>query len=234
MLCVRTDAGGDAIAAAPVFAVAVAASAPPRAPSRLRARATRPPAATPTTPTAPAAPAADAAMDRFAAGDLTAFAEVYAAVRPRVERSLGRLTRQRAAAEDLAQETMLRIYRARGSWQPGARLVPWAHAIARRLFIDRVRSRRREQAAYDALAHRETCRTADGGADATLAARRKAAVLTATIARLPRMQREAVQMICLDGKSLAEASAALGEANGTVRVRVHRARCALAAALAEH
>jgi RNA polymerase sigma-70 factor (ECF subfamily) len=210
MLCVRTDAGGDAIAAAaPMFAVAVAAAAP-------------------------AGHAGDAAMDRFAAGDLAAFTEVYAAVQPRVERTLGRLTRQRAAAEDLAQETMLRIYRARGSWQPGARLVPWAHAIARRLFIDRVRSRRREQAAYDAFAHRETCRTADGRADATLAARRKASVLAATIAHLPPMQREAVQMICLDGKSLAEASAALGEANGTVRVRVHRARCALAAALAEH
>ena len=202
---VRTDAAGDALVIA---------------------------AATATAPSRPSSP--DEAMDRFAAGELAAFAEVYAAARPRIERTLGRLTRQRAAAEDLAQETMLRIYRARASWRPGGRVLPWAHAIARRLFIDRVRSHRRERQAYDALAHREAQRGGDARADTCLVARRKAAALAATVERLPPTQREALRLVCLDGKSLAEASAQLGETNVTVRVRVHRARSTLATALAEH
>lgn len=202
-------------------------------------------AASATAPSSPAAPSpsasaalsassTDEAMDRFAAGELAAFREVYAAARPRIERTLGRLTRQRAAAEDLAQETMLRIYCARGSWRPGGRVLPWANAIARRLFIDRVRSYRREQRLYDALAHGEAQRSDAPRADAHLAARRKAAALTASVEHLPPTQREALQLVALDGKSLAEASAQLGETNVTVRVRLHRARTALASALAEH
>jgi RNA polymerase sigma-70 factor, ECF subfamily len=173
-------------------------------------------------------------MDRFAAGDLAAFTEVYAAVLPRLARALRRLTRQRAAAEDLAQETMLRIFRARATWRPGARVLPWAHAIARRLFLDRVRRHRREQRAHDVLAHREPLWAAAGRADVHLALRRKTTELIALFERLPARQREVLQLICLDGKSLSEVSAELGETNVALRVRVHRARCALAASLAEH
>lgn len=173
-------------------------------------------------------------MDRFAAGDLTAFAEVYAAALPRVIRTLTRLTGQRAAAEDLAQETMLRIYRARATWRPGARVLPWANAIARRLFIDRVRHHRRERRAHDALAHRAPLWTNEGRADVHLATRRKAVALAASFERLPARHREVLQLICLDGKSLTEVSAELGETQVALRVRVHRARSALTAALAAH
>lgn len=175
----------------------------------------------------------DEAMDRFAAGDLAAFTEVYAATLPRVTRTLGRLTGQRAAAEDLAQETMLLIYRAQASWRPGAQVLPWANGIARRLVIDRFRRHCREQRAHDALAHREPLRIG-ATADAQLAIRRKAVALAARFEWLPARYREVLQLICLDGKSLAEASAQLGESRLALRVRVHRARCALAAALAEH
>lgn len=178
--------------------------------------------------------AATEAMDRFAAGDAAAFTDVYAAVLPHLVRTLGRLTRQRAAAEDLAQEAMLRIYGARATWRPGARVLPWAQAIARRLFIDRVRRHRREQRAHDAIAHREPAASGAARADVHLAARRKAVALAELVERLPARQREVLQLVCLDGKSLAEASAELGETNVAVRVRVHRARCALEAALAGH
>ena len=227
---------GDAVATAPATIPAPAPGSP-RAPSRGHARAALS-ARTPPVSTAINGAmngAMNEAMDRFAAGDLAAFTEVHAAVRPRVARALARLTHQRAAAEDLAQETMMRIYRARATWRPGARVLPWAYAIARRLFIDRFRRHRREQAASDALAHLAP-RGGGGGArgDAHLAARRKAAALAATVERMPARQREVLQLVCFDGKSLAEASAQLGETNGAIRVRVHRARCALQAALAAH
>ncbi len=68
-------------------------------------------------------------------------------------------------------------------------------------------------------------------ADAELEARRKVAAVVEVVGRLSARQREVLQLVCVDGKSLAEASAQLGETNVAVRVRVHRARCALAAAL---
>jgi RNA polymerase sigma-70 factor, ECF subfamily len=43
------------------------------------------------------------------------------------------------------QQTLLQIHRERGSFIPGARVLPWAYAIARRLMIDRARWRRVEQ-----------------------------------------------------------------------------------------
>ncbi len=188
-------------------------------------------AATP--PTTLGARSIDESMDRFAAGDLAAFTEVYAATLPRVAHTLGRLTRQHAVAEDLAQETMLRVYQARTTWRPGAQVRPWANAIARRLFIDRIRRHRREQRAHNALSHRDSP-WSGGHADAHLATRRKALALAASFERLPPRHREVLQLICLDGKSLAEAAAQLGETKLALRVRVHRARGALAAALAEH
>jgi RNA polymerase sigma-70 factor (ECF subfamily) len=229
------DAVGEAspFATAPTIAVT---AAPTRTASRGHARAahpTRTARAVPPTRLAQTSRPADEAMDRFAAGDAAAFAEMYAAVLPHLVRALGRLTRQRAAAEDLAQEAMLRIYGARATWRPGSRVLPWAQAIARRLFIDRVRRHRREQRAHDVLAHDEPA-WSGARADVHLETRRKAAALAAMVERLPPRQREVLQLVCLDGKSLAEASAELGESNVAVRVRVHRARCALEAALAGH
>ena len=231
------DAAGDAIAvaAAPAPASPAPAAAPTAddlvAPARPWARhRTR---ATPPARLAPPSQVLDAAMDRFAAGELAAFAEVYTAALPHLLRTLRRMTRQRAAAEDIAQEAMLRIYGARSTWRPGGRALPWAQAIARRLFIDRVRRHRREQRAHDAIAHHAPAWTGAGRADAGLEARRDAVAVAELVERLPPRQREVLQLVCLDGKSLAEASAQLGETNVAVRVRVHRARCALATALAK-
>ena len=86
----------------------------------------------------------DAAMDRYARGDDTAFGEIYDKLAPRLYGFLLRHTRDRAKAEDVVQQTMLQIHRARGRFQPGAEVTPWAFAIARRLLIDQHRRGGRE------------------------------------------------------------------------------------------
>ena len=86
----------------------------------------------------------DAAMDRYAAGDDAAFEAVYDGLAPRLYGFLLRQTRDRARAEDVVQQTMLQIHRARGRFTPGAQVVPWAFAIARRLLIDQHRRGGRE------------------------------------------------------------------------------------------
>lgn len=175
----------------------------------------------------------DQAMDRFAAGDDGAFVLVYTACARPVFRALARLTREPMVAEDLTQETMLRMYCARSTWRAGASVLPWARAIARRLFLDRTRHARCEEAAHELLSR--SCAAEDTErADAHLAARRMAEVASATIERLPAGQREAFLLVEGEGLSLAEVSARLGDTSLAVRIRVHRARRAIHAALAGH
>src|SRR5262249_59355662 len=87
---------------------------------------------------------ADAAMERYSRGDEAAFAELYDAIAPRLLGFLRKATRDAFAAEDLMQQTLLHMHRARGSFIPGAPVLPWAFAIARRLMTDHARRRRVE------------------------------------------------------------------------------------------
>src|SRR4051812_46548656 len=86
----------------------------------------------------------DAAMDRYARGEDSAFGQIYDGLAPRLQGYLVRQTRDRAKAEDIVQQTMLQIHRARGRFIPGAEVIPWAFAIARRLLIDQHRRAGRE------------------------------------------------------------------------------------------
>src|ERR1700687_5507197 len=87
---------------------------------------------------------ADIAMQRYSTGDHSAFAIVYDALAPRLYGYLLRQTHDRARSEDLLQQTMLHIHRARGRFIPGAEVTPWAFAIARRLLVDGMRRGKRE------------------------------------------------------------------------------------------
>jgi len=56
---------------------------------------------------------ADAAMERYARGDEAAFGELYDAIAPRLLGFLHKATRDAFAAEDLMQQTLLHMHRAR-------------------------------------------------------------------------------------------------------------------------
>src|SRR5258708_24666732 len=83
-------------------------------------------------------------MERYAAGDDSAFGDVYDALAPRLFAYLKRQTREVTRAEDLLQQTLLQIHRGRASFLPGAEVTPWAFAIARRLVIDASRRDKRQ------------------------------------------------------------------------------------------
>jgi RNA polymerase sigma-70 factor, ECF subfamily len=87
----------------------------------------------------------EALMDRYAQGDDAAFAGLYDGLSPPLYGFLVRLTRDQSFAEDLVHETFLRIHRARGAYHAGAPVLPWAFAIARRLFLDDIRRFKRER-----------------------------------------------------------------------------------------
>src|SRR3954465_11032599 len=86
---------------------------------------------------------AKAEMQRYCDGDASAFRELYALVAPRLLGYLVKMTRERALADDLLQQTFLKVHRARGAYVAGADPLPWIYAIAHRTFIDEARKHKR-------------------------------------------------------------------------------------------
>ena len=76
---------------------------------------------------------ADEAMDRYACGSDEAFDALYDSLAPRLHAFLSRRARDAETTEDLVQQTFLQMHRARGTFLPGAEVLPWSFAIARRL-----------------------------------------------------------------------------------------------------
>ena len=174
---------------------------------------------------------ADAAMDRYADGDDGAFAQVYDALSPRLYGYLLRQTRDHARAEDLLQQTMLHIHRARSRFIRGAEVTPWAFAIARRLLVDSVRRGRREVVSDGSDA--EAGMDPGPSAHDLLQARELATRVEGVLAKLPQSQRAAFELIRNEGLSMAEAAQVLGTTVAAVKLRAHRAYEALRRALGD-
>jgi RNA polymerase sigma-70 factor (ECF subfamily) len=78
-------------------------------------------------------------MLRFQAGDVGAFEDLVRRHRTPLFSFLLRLTGDRGRAEDLCQETFLKVVRASGEWRPRATFRTWAYAIARNQAFDELR-----------------------------------------------------------------------------------------------
>jgi RNA polymerase sigma-70 factor (ECF subfamily) len=176
-----------------------------------------------------------ATTQRFIDGDDDAFASIYRALGARIFGMLLRLTRERALAEDLTQETFMRIYQARGSCRHDADLAPWAFTIARNLFRDHARRAHMRRSTLDGvLALEDMLWGATPTPDEDLAALQMANSVGEVLAGLPEKQLEAFHLVREDGYSLNEAAARLGRSEMAVRLAVHRARTAVRAHFADH
>jgi len=173
----------------------------------------------------------DAAMERYCAGEEAAYAAVYDALAPRLYGYLLRQTRDNARAEDLVQQTMLHIHRARVRFIPGSEVMPWAFAIARRLLLDGLRRGRREVLAVDGDPDAGPSQSAN--ADELVQARQLAMQIERVLAGLPASQREAFELLKYEGLSVADAAQVLGTTVAAVKLRAHSAYEALRAALGE-
>ena len=181
---------------------------------------------------------ANAAMERYARGDDQAFSELYDALAPRLHRYLLRASRDPTRTDDLLQQTMLRIHRARGRFHVGAEVLPWAFAIARRLLIDSVRRRKNESRTVSLEtggleASAVEVPALQRSADELIDARRLGSAITAELERLPERQRVAFALLHEDGLSIREAAAVLGATPSAVKLRAHRAYVALRSALGD-
>jgi RNA polymerase sigma-70 factor (ECF subfamily) len=172
----------------------------------------------------------DAEMDRYAAGEDAAFDELYRRGAQRVRGFLIRLSGDAALADDLTQETFVRVHRARGSFNAGGAALPWMLAIARNAFLDHTR-REQVRRSTGARVMQPAEAAAETRGDEVVAGQEMLAIVRATLERLPLLQREAFVLIRFEGLSVSEAAQILGATEGAVKVRAFRAYEALRAAL---
>jgi len=178
--------------------------------------------------------AADRAMDRYASGDAAAFSELYDLLAPRLFAFLLRSTRSRCEAEDLVQQTMLKMHCARGRFIRGAGVVPWAFSIARRLMIDRARRSKVRGTlgdfgdAGDVLAQLAAL---DLAVDEVVHSRLVGKIIQQELDQLAPRNRLAFELVKQDGLTHAEAAKVLGTTVMAVKLRTHRTCAVLRAAL---
>lgn len=131
------------------------------------------------------------------------------------------IVRDRAQAEDIAQETFWRAWRAAETYDARRGDVrSWLLAISRHAAIDYVRVRRASPLEPQAVAVLLSGRLSDGPADERLVADADAAEVRAALARLPDDQHRALLLAAVGGRSAAEVADIEGIPLGTAKTRI--------------
>ncbi len=169
----------------------------------------------------------DALMARAAAGEQAASRALIARHGPRALGLAISMLSDRAEAEDVAQEAMLRLWKQAPKWRPGeAQVGTWLHRVVQNLAIDRLRRRRR-------WSQEDPPERPDGApsVEARLAEADRAAALRAAVAALPDRQRAALTLRHFAELSNPEIAERLDLSVEAVESLLSRARRGLAAAL---
>lgn len=153
------------------------------------------------------------------------FKKELAALIPHLRAFARSLCGNATLADDLAQDAMLRAWKARSSYEAGTNLKAWTFTILRNLYYSEKRRSWRRQPLDPEVAE-ATLVAHDNPSDAI-----ELLALRNALATLPDDQREALILVGAGGMPYDEAAIICGCAVGTVKSRVNRARKALAAAL---
>jgi RNA polymerase sigma factor (sigma-70 family) len=170
-------------------------------------------------------------MVLYANGDRHAALALTQRVTPRLVAYAARmLGGDRAEAEDVAQETMLRLWRIAPEWRQGeTKVTTWAYRVATNLCIDRQRSARRK--AQTALDDAPELPAAGRSADGTLIEADRMAALGQALRQLPDRQRQAVVLRHIEGLTNPEIAEVMQIGVEAVESLTARGKRALAALL---
>jgi RNA polymerase sigma-70 factor, ECF subfamily len=170
-------------------------------------------------------------MGRYCDGDRAAFDALYIEVAPRLLGFVQKLVGDRALAEDVLQETLLKLHEARDFYVRGADPVPWMFTIARHTAFDELRRRKRAKVRLVADGDRAPPEQRADLSGAPEVARGNedpaGAEALAALDSLPAPQRQALLLTKVEGLSQAEAAARAGTTPGAIKLRAHRAYVAL-------
>ena len=171
-------------------------------------------------------------VDRLRAGDPEAFNAVYEAFHGRLYNFLARLSNRPDVAEDLLEETWLRLVRHARRLRPDTRLGPWLFTVARHLHASYCRSRLLEDSHAGNFLGLWPQGRPEPSPFETVEADEVARRVAAGLASLPLAYREALLLVA-EGWRHVEAAEICGISAEAMRQRVSRARALLARRLAD-
>jgi RNA polymerase sigma-70 factor (ECF subfamily) len=170
-----------------------------------------------------------ALVDRARAGDARAFRSLFDRHAPAVRRFLGDLLRDADAADEATQETFVRAHHRLGSLREEEKLRPWLFGIARYVFHETLRARRRDadvpaDALHDAPPQPDP--------EALMLGEEADRQLRAALAHLGEERRAALLLRIDHGLDYDEICDVMGWNMAKVKNEIHRARLELRARLA--
>jgi RNA polymerase sigma-70 factor, ECF subfamily len=162
---------------------------------------------------------AGALMARAQGGDQPAYDELLR-LASRVARGfVGRRVGPVDWVEDVVQEALITVHKARHTYDPGRPFGPWFYAILNSRLIDALRSKKRlgsrEVVDEAALAEHAAPRPGAGDADVR-------ETLARAVAGLPRVQREIVSLLKYDDLSVRDVARRMGMSEAAVKAAAHR------------
>jgi RNA polymerase sigma-70 factor (ECF subfamily) len=162
-------------------------------------------------------PGLESLMASYQQADAGAAAALIEQVSPLLRRFFLAQVVSRRYADDLLQETWMRIHQARRSYRPGQPALPWIYAIARHVRVDDYRKVHRietREQAMDPLPE-VAAQTRDDS--------NRAEELAELLNTLPKSQREVIVMLKVSGMTLEEVARATSSSVGSVKQKAHRA-----------
>ena len=153
------------------------------------------------------------------AGDSAAYDDLLRLLARDARAFIGRRIGWADWAEDVVQEALLTIHRARRSYDPSRPFAPWFYVIVNSRLVDALRSRRRlaarELVDDEVLARQAAPETSSPASDLR-------DVLGTAVAEVPRVQREVVSLLKYDDLSVREVATRLGMTESAVKATAHR------------
>jgi RNA polymerase sigma-70 factor (ECF subfamily) len=159
----------------------------------------------------------EALMLRYQRADGDAAATLIGRISPLLHRFFMVQAVSRRYADDLVQETWLRIHAARRTHRPGEPVLPWIYAIARHVRVDSYRKARRVES------REQQVETLPEYAMRGQQAATRLPDLDELLSSLPQSQRDVIVMLKVSGMSLEEVARATSSSVGSVKQKAHRA-----------
>ena len=171
-------------------------------------------------------------VERLRRGDVTAFDRVYSTYHPRVFSFLLRLSGRRDTAEDLAQETWIKLAKAAPGLREDTTLAPFLFTIARHAFMSHRRWAMLDLSRIVTFGLEAMGASTNEATPETHHERARAiALLEAALQRVPLASREVLLLVGVEGMEQEEVAKVLGLSYDATRQRLSRARAQLAEAM---
>lgn len=166
----------------------------------------------------------------YAAGDATAAQTLAARLLPGVLGQATRMLADRAEAEDVAQEAMIRLWKIAPDWRAGeAQVSTWLYRVTANLCTDRLRKRQRVAGSLDDVAEPPD---PTPGVEAQMQTTARHRALSDALAQLPERQAQAVALRHLEGRANPDIAQMMDISVRSVESLTARGKRALAAILA--